>query len=81
MGRGWAEVEAGMAACAAQVPAGGPGAGAPTAFPAAVRTAPLGRDRSGALFWKLRCCPILAGPRPDATRHPRFLTPLAAQIR
>ncbi|EIE26968.1 hypothetical protein COCSUDRAFT_59460 [Coccomyxa subellipsoidea C-169] len=58
MDRSWAKVDAEAAATAApQLP----GSGAAMAFPAAVRILPLGRDRSGALFWKLACCPVLAG--------------------
>ncbi|KAK9915262.1 hypothetical protein WJX75_006841 [Coccomyxa subellipsoidea] len=58
MDKGWAKVDATAAAAAAgQLPA----SGAPTAFPAAMRIIPLGSDRSRALFWKLACCPVLAG--------------------
>ncbi|CAL8468960.1 g8501 [Coccomyxa elongata] len=56
MDSSWAKVES--AAAAGQVPAC---SGAATAFPAAMRILPLGSDRSGALFWKLSCCPVLAG--------------------
>ncbi|BDA43044.1 probable cell division cycle-associated 7-like protein at N-terminal half [Coccomyxa sp. Obi] len=54
----WAKMEATGAAAAGQVPAC---SGAAVAFPAAMRIVPLGSDRSGALFWKLSCCPVLAG--------------------
>lgn len=60
MDKGWAKVDATAAAAAAgQLPA----SGAPTAFPAAMRIIPLGSDRSRALFWKLACCPVLAGAK------------------
>jgi hypothetical protein len=36
-------------------------AAGPTAFPAAMRMLPLGQDRTGSLFWSLRCAPVLAG--------------------
>ncbi len=58
MDRSWAKVDAEAAPAAAPKL---PGSGAATAFPAAVRILPLGSDRSGALFWKLACCPVLAG--------------------
>lgn len=64
MDSSWAKVE--TAGAAEQVPAC---SGAATAFPAAMRILPLGSDRSGALFWKLSCCPVLAGAMLTALQH------------
>ena len=37
------------------------GDSAASALPATMRIVPLGEDRRGALYWKLRCSSILAG--------------------